>query len=423
MSFRTSKEMTMDIKADLTYGGLDVREIEKRREDAAGALDRLWSGELHFTGWVNDPHTFTDEMVRELEDTAAEIRGKSDFFVVLGVGGSFMGAKAVIDLLEPVDEKDRTRVIFAGYNFSGRYIQEVKRQIGDSDFSLCVISKSGSTTETLSAYGIFKEMMLEKYGPEETAKRTYVVTEHKSSFLFDQASEEGCRIFDLALDIGGRYSVLTPVGLLPIAVAGIDIEKIMKGARSIADKESFAGDGLDYSIARNLQYEKGKKIEVFEFFDPYFAYFGEWLKQLFGESEGKEGKGLFPASLMFSRDLHSMGQFLQQGTQCFFETFITADDAAADERIPDIAMKPFAGKTIEQINRCAVNGVADAHIKAGIPVIRISVPRVDEEITGELLYYFEIQCGVSALLSGVDPFDQPGVEAYKKEMRSYIEAL
>ncbi len=412
----------MDIRVDISNSGIDNSEIAGCRERAQAELKKLWTGELHFTGWVKDPYEFTDEMIDELQETAEKIRKDSKYFLVLGVGGSFMGAKAVIDLLEPEGDNN-TKVIFAGYNFSGRYLHQIMNTIGDSDFSICVISKSGSTTETLSTYGIFKELMIRKYGPEETARRTYVVTEHKSSFLFDQASAEGARIFDLALDIGGRYSVLTPVGLLPVAVAGIDIRKIMEGARSLASEEAFKGEALDYSIVRNLFYEKGKKIEVFEFFDPYCAYFGEWLKQLFGESEGKDGKGLFPASLMFSRDLHSMGQFLQQGTQCFFETFITVDEPGEDVQIPDSAMKPFAGKTIEKINKCAVNGVADAHTKAGIPVVRISVPEMNANVLGQMLYFFETQCAVSALLSGVDPFNQPGVEAYKKEMRSYIEAL
>ena len=414
-------ETRTDIKVDLKNTGIDPSEIEGRRGEAQDALNRLWSGELDFTGWVRDPLEFSDAAVNELIDVAAEIRGKCDYFLVLGVGGSFMGAKAVVDLLQS-PEAD-TRVLFAGYNFNARYIHDLLREIGDADLCLCVVSKSGTTTETLSAYGIFKEIMLEKYGPEETAARTYVVTEHRSNYLFDIAVAEGSRIFDLALDIGGRYSVLTPVGLLPIAVAGIDIRAIMNGARALCSRETFRSDGLDYAITRQAFADAGKTIEVYEFFDPYFAYFGEWLKQLFGESEGKDGKGLFPTSLMFSRDLHSMGQFLQQGTPCFFETFITVDETSEDVEIPALAMKPFAGKTIQQINLCAEKGVQDAHVKAGIPVISIRLPRLDENVTGQLLYYFETQCAVSALLSGVNPFNQPGVEDYKREMRAYITAL
>ena len=411
----------MSIKVGLKDSGITEEMLAAKRADAQAALDKIWSGELDFTGWVKDPVEFDDAKVDEVVKTAEEIRAKCDAFIVLGVGGSFMGAKAVIDLLGKPDAD--TEVLFAGYNFNARYIKELLAHIEGKDICICVISKSGTTTETLSAYGIFKELMLAKYGAEETAKRTYVVTEHRSNFLFDEATAEGATIFDLALDIGGRYSVLTPVGLLPIAVAGIDIKKIMAGARSLTSKAAFAGEGLDYAIARQLFYEGGKQIEVYEFFDPYAGYFGEWLKQLFGESEGKEGKGLFPASLMFSRDLHSMGQYLQQGTPCFFETFVTTEKPLTDIGIPEIAMKPFAGKTIEQINDCAVKGVYDAHVKAGIPVVSITLDEWSEETVGEVLYFFETQCAISALLSGVDPFNQPGVEAYKKEMRAYIQKL
>lgn len=411
----------MELHVELAATGIDEKKIIAGRKAAAEALSSLWTGGLDFTGWVNDPHEFDDVSVDELIRTARAIEGKCDYFLVLGVGGSFMGAKAVIDLLAPADAK--TKVIFAGYNFSGRYFREIVETIEGHDICLCVISKSGSTTETLSAYGIFKKMMLEKYGASETADRTYVVTERRSNHLFDEATAEGCMIFELPLDIGGRYSVLTPVGLLPIAVAGIDIKAMMNGARSLASEKAFGKDALDYAIVRQIFRDMGKDIEVFEFFDPYFAYFGDWLKQLFGESEGKDGKGIFPASLMFSRDLHSMGQFLQQGKQCFFETFITVDETTEDASIPLSAMKPFAGKTIEQINKCAEHGVKDAHVKAGVPVISIHIPKLDAYHVGEMLYYFETECAVSALLSGVDPFDQPGVEAYKKEMRAYIVKL
>jgi glucose-6-phosphate isomerase len=411
----------MRIKADLANTRIDENMIAERREAAQEELGKLWSEELDFTGWVRQPHRFTDEMIDGLKKTAEEIRGMCDIFLVLGVGGSFMGAKAVIDLL--ADDTDGTKVIFAGYNFSGRYIREIMKMMEGKDVCICVISKSGSTTETLSAYGIFRQMMLDRYGEKETARRTFVVTERRSNYLFDQATAQGSQVFDLALDIGGRYSVLTPVGLLPIAVAGIDIAELVHGARGIASEEAFKGDVLDYAIIRQLFYESGKSVEVFEFFDPYAAYFGEWLKQLFGESEGKDAKGLFPASLMFSRDLHSMGQFLQQGSECFFETFITADRAAVDVDIPESAKDPFAGKTIEQINSCAKKGVMAAHIKAGIPVVSITVPEVNAGTVGELIYFFETECAVSALLSGVDPFDQPGVEAYKREMRDYISRL
>lgn len=411
----------MSLSIELKNTGLDTAETAAEREKAQEALDKLWSGDLDFTGWVKAPSKYSGIEADKIKKTAAEIRKKCDCFLVLGVGGSFMGAKAVIDMLAS-DDTD-TKVLFAGYNFSARYINEIKREMEGKDVCICVISKSGTTTETLSAYGIFKAMMIDKYGPEETALRTYIITERRSNYLFDEAHEKGETVLDLPLDIGGRYSVITPVGLLPIAVAGIDIDKLIAGALKLQDKEKFAGDGLDYAIARQQFYRKGLRNEVFEFFDPYFAYFGEWLKQLFGETEGKDGKGIFPASLMFSRDLHSMGQFLQQGTPCFFETFVEVKNIKEDVKIPDDAMKPFAGKTIQQINECAEKGVLAAHVKAGIPVISIDIDDLDEENVGEMIYFFETECAVSAMLAGVNPFDQPGVEAYKKEMRSYIAEL
>ncbi|MDD5987238.1 MAG: glucose-6-phosphate isomerase, partial [Eubacteriales bacterium] len=264
----------MNLNIELKNSRLEQAAVEARRGEAQQALAKLFSGQLDFTGWVKDPLRYDEAKIKALTDTAAEIRAKCDYFIVLGVGGSFMGAKAVIDMLP---EEDGTKVLFAGYNFSGRYLKELMKTIEGREIAICVISKSGSTTETLSAYGIFKEIMLEKYGKEETAKRTYVVTETRSNYLFDQASEEGCTIFDLAVDIGGRYSVLTPVGLLPIAVAGIDIGAMLRGAAALASQETFAGTGLDYAITRQLLSGQGKKTEIFEFFDPYLAYFGEWL--------------------------------------------------------------------------------------------------------------------------------------------------
>ena len=412
----------MSIKVDLTNTGIGSSLLEEKRAEAYDAVRKLWSGDLDFTGWVDLPNSISDADMDAILTAAGDIRKKCDYFIVLGVGGSFMGAKAVIDILEPLDEEG-TEVLFAGYNFSSKYIKSLLNKIKGRDICLCVISKSGTTTETLSAYGVFKKVMLEKYGPEETASRTYVVTDSASNFLRDEAQADGCTMYKLATDIGGRYSVLTPVGLLPIAVAGIDIRGLVAGAAKLAKPEFWQDDMTDYAITRQMFYDAGKRIEVFEFFDPYFAYMGEWLKQLFGESEGKDGKGLFPASLQFSRDLHSMGQFLQQGTASFFETFIIFNELTEDVEIPDISMKPFAGKTINQINRCAEIGVQAAHVKAGIPVVSMSMDKISADNIGEMLYFFETSCAVSALLSGVDPFNQPGVEDYKREMRSEINKL
>ena len=414
----------MSLFVNLDGCGIGEDILEKLRPSAQEKLSDLWAGVHEYTGWVRQPLTAVQSGLKDLQDTASEIRDKCNCFLVLGVGGSYIGAKALIDLLEEKNTDTAMEVIFAGYHFNARYIRELLRKIENRDLCLCVISKSGSTAETMVAYGIFREYMISRYGKEEAADRTYVITENRPNTLYDLAIEEGSHIFDLAEDIGGRYSVLTAVGLLPAAVAGIDIRRVISGAAQIASPDYFRDDGLDYALIRQHFYQTGKTIEVFEFFDPYASYFGEWLKQLFGESEGKDKKGLFPASLMFSRDLHSMGQFLQQGTECMFETLITVrEEEGTDIPVPANAIEPFAGKTMMQLNACAVSGVYDAHVKAGIPVIHIEADRFSPETAGEMFYFFETQCAVSALLSGVNPFDQPGVEAYKSEMRAYVRKL
>ncbi len=412
----------MSLQVNLDGCGIETGSLLQYRPEAEKKLEELWSGKTGFTGWVKWPHTMKESDFAAIEDAAERIRQNSDCFLVLGVGGSYIGAKALVDLL--CIESSQTEVLFAGYHFSARYIEELFRKIETKDISICVISKSGSTTETMVAFGIFRDYLIRRYGKEEAARRIYVITENRSNTLFDMATEEGSQVFPLEEDIGGRYSVLTAVGLLPAAVAGIDIRRLVGGAAEIASLDYFKGDGLDYAIARNHFYQTGKRIEVFEFFDPYAVFLGEWLKQLFGESEGKEKKGVFPATLLFSRDLHSMGQFLQQGTECFFETLIIAkEDAGNDVTIPQDALRPYAGKTIKQLNSCAVSGVYDAHVKAGIPVIRMETERFNAESVGEMMYFFETQCAVSAMLMGVNPFNQPGVEDYKSEMRMYIRKL
>ncbi len=417
----------MNINIDLSKSGIDNEAIASRRMDSVAEYDRLGTGDIADTGWFNWPLRIEEDLLFEIKNAAEKIQSESEFFLVLGIGGSYMGAKAVLDLLAPSDAA--TKVLFAGINFSGRHYNEIFDIIGDSDYSICVISKSGSTAETKAAFAIAKEKLEEKYGPSEASARTYVISDLDSP-LWNEGSEAGYTLFQMPPQVGGRYSVFTPVGLLPIAAGGVDIVRLIAGAGEVAEEFEAGSENtgpdcrlFDYAIARQAHYDRGKTIEVFEFFDPYFDYTGEWLKQLFGESEGKEGKGLFPASLIFSRDLHSMGQFLQQGTPCFFETMVTADRESVSVRIPESAGELYGGKSLDDINRCAVEGVKDAHIGAGVPVISITIPSIDTETVGGLLYWFCVQCAVSALLSGVNPFDQPGVEDYKSNMRKHISEL
>jgi glucose-6-phosphate isomerase len=442
----------MNIRIDLSTSGIfgDVRAM--LAEDCEAAKAKLWSGKEDFTGWVSLPEKLTCEApdpqakvlqgeLADLKETAEEIKGKCDLFVVVGIGGSYMGAKCVIDAIAPHEELNGPKVVFAGYNMSAAFHREIIEEMREKETCLCVISKSGGTTEPLAAFSILKDVMSEKYAGDATS-RIYAITDRANGRLREEADEKGYKTFIVPDDIGGRYSVLTSVGLLPAAVAGIDIGALLEGAKDMAADPGWRVDASEpvanvseqaaegeivnaaaYAMTRVALSRSGKWIEIFEYFHPELDFFAEWLKQLFGESEGKEGKGIFPASLMFTRDLHSMGQFIQQGKQMFFETMIIIEDRGYDITIPESAGAPLAGKTLEQINECAIKGVAAAHTKAGVPVIKIYLPKMDAYNMGQLIYFFEMTCGIAAYISGVNPFDQPGVEAYKAEMRAEIEKL
>lgn len=369
------------------------------------------------------PETIDSELVGSIIETAEEIRDKCTLFIVVGIGGSFLGAKAVIDALNG-SRDGWPEVVFAGFNMNGAYISKLKRRIARESVCMCVISKSGRTVEPLLSYAVLKDLMFAKYGYQEARRRIIVVTDEKKGDLRPEAFENQFRSFVIPEDIGGRFSVLTPVGLLPVAVAGHDIIKLLDGARDMQCSDWTAGGQLlSYAAARTLLQEKGKCLEVFEYFEGNLRYFGEWLKQLFGETEGKEGKGAYPACLFFSRDLHSIGQFLQQGRQVFYETMIRIAKCNEDMVIPWYAGYPYAGKTMEQINDCAEGGVIRAHRKAGIPINEIHIDELNEFTVGQMIYFFEMSAALSAYAMGLNPFDQPGVEDYKVEMQYLIEQL
>lgn len=413
----------MSVTVDLSTCGITQGQRNTFTEKLEGALAKLGSGKEAFTGWVDAANIVTAEEMEDIERTAEEIRGKCDLFVAVGIGGSYLGAQSVMDALFAGSGKDGCpKVVFAGCNMSGAYHRAVLDMMEGSECCLCVISKSGSTTEPLAAFSILKEKMVEKYG-DAAVSRIYAITDRARGRLREEADECGYKTFIVPDDIGGRYSVLSPVGLLPLAVAGVDIRALTEGAVSMTNDPEALESTVDYALTRVALSMSGKWIEVFEYFHPELHFFGEWLKQLFGESEGKDGKGIFPASLMFTRDLHSMGQFIQQGKPLLFETMIIIDERTDDIVIPESAGAPLAGKSIETINGCAIRGVAAAHTKAGVPVIKIHVPKMDAYCMGQLIYFFERSCAVSAYTMGVQPFDQPGVEAYKQEMRDEIAAL
>ncbi|MFZ5351744.1 MAG: glucose-6-phosphate isomerase [Bacillota bacterium] len=385
-----------------------------------------------FLGWVDLPVRYDKEEFERVAAASERIKSSSDVLLVVGIGGSYLGARAAIELLGHSFQNLRTKekrnapeVYFLGNNISSTYHKHLMDILEGKEVSVCVISKSGTTTEPAIAFRIIKAFMESKYGKEEAAKRIYAVTDAKKGALKQLADSEGYETFVIPDDVGGRYSVLTPVGLLPIAAAGVDIGNIMKGAADAY--EEYKNSNLDtnvcylYAAVRNLLYRKGKLIEVLIGYEPSLHYFAEWWKQLYGESEGKDGKGIFPASMEFSTDLHSLGQFMQDGTRNVFETVINIESSRTEMLIPkddeDLdGLNFISGKTMDYVNKNAFMGTMLAHQDGGVPIMVLNVPEMNEYIYGKMVYFFEKACGMSGYLLGVNPFDQPGVEEYKRNM-------
>ena len=385
-----------------------------------------------FLGWVRLPKEYDKEEFARVQAAAEKIRGQSKALVVIGIGGSYLGARAVIETLTSnnfnLTKKDGPAIYFAGNGLSADGLNEVIDLVKDVDFSVNVISKSGTTTEPAIAFRIFKALLEEKYGKEGARERIYATTDAKRGALKGLADKEGYEEFVVPDNVGGRYSVLTAVGLLPIAVAGIDISALMDGAREemeLLSKPGMENPAWQYAAARHALYENGKRVEILAGYEPAFRFFAEWWKQLYGESEGKEGKGLFPASVEFTADLHSMGQFIQQGERIMFETVVRFDKAHTKLTIPNDpenvdGLNFLAGKSMDFVAERALQGVTLAHVDGGVPNILITVPARDAKSLGALIYFFEFACGVSGYLLGVNPFDQPGVEAYKNNMYALL---
>ncbi len=343
-------------------------------------------------GWVDLPKNTNIDIILQIREAAKKIREEAEYLVCIGIGGSYLGHRAIIEALSP---KSDVKVVYAGNSLSRRELDKVMAEVGDSDFSILVISKSGTTLEPKVAFDEFKVKLKEKYG-EQAASRIYATTDANKGELHDEAIREGYTRFVVPDNVGGRYSVLSAVGLLPLAVAGVDIDKLLEGASEMAENEGVSV-ASKYAWMRWMLAQRNYDTEVFSSFEPSTMYFNEWLKQLFGESEGKGKKGIFPASLIYSTDLHSMGQFMQDGRRNLWETIIDYPTDAQNQKV--------------------VNAVRIAHSQGGIPVLNIDVPSYDEKGFGELIYFFEMACAISAKLQGVNPFDQPGVEAYKKLLR------
>jgi len=425
VSFDYSKALPFVAQHEIDYLAGAVRVAHDQLHNKTGAGS-------DFLGWVNLPVEYDKEEFARIQAAAARIRENSDVLVVIGIGGSYLGARAAIEMLShsfynmlPAEQRKGPQVLFAGNNISSTYVAHLLQLLEGKDWSINVISKSGTTTEPAIAFRIFREKLEQKYGKEEARKRIYATTDRAKGALKKLADAEGYETFVIPDDVGGRYSVLTAVGLLPIAVAGIDIEAMMKGAadasREYANPNLAENGAYQYAAVRNILYRKGKTTEILVNYEPSLHYFAEWWKQLYGESEGKDHKGIYPASVDFSTDLHSMGQFIQEGTRNLFETVIQV--AEVPEHIT-IGSDPedldglnfLAGKTMDFVNKKAFEGTLLAHTDGGVPNLVVTIRDMTPYTFGYLVYFFEKACGVSGYLLGVNPFDQPGVEAYKKNM-------
>ena len=424
----------MALKLNLNYVGkyADKEKFDSMRSEVFAAHKMLTEGTglgSDFLGWLDLPVNYDKDEFRRIKESAEKIKKDSEVLVVLGIGGSYLGARAVIEFIKSNNynllKKDTPDIYFGGNTISSSAVAELMQLIDGRDFSINVISKSGTTTEPAIAFRIFKEILEKKYGKEEAAKRIYVTTDRQKGALKALADAEGYETFVVPDDVGGRYSVLTAVGLLPIAVAGIDIGALMQGAADA--REAYASADLDnndcyrYAAVRNMLYRDGKAIEMLAAYEPSMTLWCEWFKQLFGESEGKDGKGLFPASAIFSTDLHSLGQYIQQGERCLFETVLWVKEPKTDveigfEEANGDGLNFVAGKTVHYVNRKAFEGTVLAHTDGDVPNIILELDKQDEYNLGYMIYFFEKACGLSGYLLGVNPFDQPGVESYKKNM-------
>lgn len=428
-----SKNVTFDYSAAKGFiAESEIKMIEKIAESAKAELLNKTGAGNDFLGWIDLPVNYDKEEFSRIQAAADKIQHDSDVLLVIGIGGSYLGARAAIEFLRhsfynSVSKEIRKtpEIYYVGNNISSTYIRHLIEVIGDRDFSINIISKSGTTTEPAIAFRVFKKLLNEKYGKAEAAGRIYATTDKSRGALKNLATEEGYESFVVPDDVGGRYSVLTAVGLLPIAASGADIAKLMEGAQSMRERclnNPFeSNDSMKYAAVRNILLRKGKNIEIVANYEPSLHYVSEWWKQLYGESEGKDQKGIFPAAVDLTTDLHSMGQFIQDGQRTMFETIINLEKSSheiilEEEEIDLDGLNYLAGKSVDFINKSAMNGTRLAHTDGGVPNLIVNLPEQNEFSLGELFYFFEFACGISGYILGVNPFDQPGVESYKKNM-------
>ena len=429
-----------NIKLEIKYTRIDTKEImksAKKVEEIHKELRENADKQDEFLGWINLPSNYDKVEFEKIKKCAKKIRKDSEILLVIGIGGSYLGARAVIESLNstfynmiPKEQRKSPQILYVGNNISGTYLSDLVDLIGDRDLSINVISKSGTTTEPAISFRFFREFMENKYGMKEARKRIYITTDKEKGALKTLAEKEGYETFVIPNNIGGRYSVLTAVGLLPIATSGINIDKLMEGAKFAEEKYSDQNlkynDCYKYAVIRNILYKQEKNIEILATYEPKLHYFIEWWKQLFGESEGKDGKGIYPSGAEFTTDLHSLGQYIQEGRRNLFETVLNIEKQESnikihlDEDNLD-ELNYLEGKTMDYVNSKAMQGVIDAHVEGGVPNIIINMEKLDEETIGHLIYFFELACAMSGKLLGVNPFNQPGVEKYKTNMFKLLE--
>ena len=424
-----------EISLNLKNSGITMKNIMEYKEQVENIhkdLHRRANDKKDFVGWLELPTNYDKEEFKRIKKAAKKIKKESDVLLVIGIGGSYLGARAVIEALTssfnnllPARQRKYPQILYVGNNLSPNYMNELIEYVANKDFSINVISKSGTTTEPAVAFRIFREILENKYGIDEARSRIYATTDKERGALKTLADKEGYEKFVVPDNVGGRYSVLTAVGLLPIAVAGIDITKLMEGARVAQERYNDSNlkynECYQYAVARNILYKQEKNTEILVNYEPKMHYFTEWWKQLFGESEGKDNKGIFPAGVDNTTDLHSMGQYIQQGRRNLFETVVYVEKPKSDITInPDDdnldGLNYLAGKTLDFVNKKAMEGTIKAHVSGDVPNIAIKMNKLDEENLGEILYFFEKACAMSGSILGINPFDQPGVEEYKKNM-------
>lgn len=424
-----------NVKIDLKNSGIEEKDLMKYADKVEFIHEELHQNVNYtseFLGWLELPTNYDKKEVEKIKKSARKIKSDSEVLVVIGIGGSYLGARAVIDTLThtfynylPKEQRKTPQIVYVGNNLNPNYINDLIELIGTKDISINVISKSGTTTEPAIAFRIFRELLENKYGLKEAQKRIYVTTDRKKGALKQIADEEGYETFIIPDNVGGRYSVLTAVGLLPIATAGINIDKLLEGARfaqeKYLDKNLKYNDCYKYAVARNMLYRDKKDIEILVSYEPKLHYMIEWWKQLYGESEGKEGKGIYPTGAEFTTDLHSLGQYIQQGRRNLFETVINIKDSNSDISIHQDEdnldeLNYLTDKGLDYVNKKAMEGTISAHVEGGVPNIVITMDKLNEYNLGHLIYFFELACAMSGKILGINPFDQPGVEKYKTNM-------